>query len=78
MSSSSPRADGELSLPPSLGKRRSHATLIPRGLYRESCFSLFYFYRAICVAKHLLFVRFECQTPPGESKPVPPILQMTT
>lgn len=40
-----------------LGKWRSHAVPALRGVCRESCFSLFYFFHEICVAKHLLFMR---------------------
>lgn len=68
----------ESSASPQPGKRRSHAVLVLRGLCREGCFSLFYFFHAICVAKHLLFVWLKCQTPPWESEPAQPILQMTT
>lgn len=75
---SSSRSRWRALFPPSLGKRRSHAVLVLRGLCTESCFSLFYFFHAICVAKHLLFVWLKCQTPPRESKPAQPILQMTT
>lgn len=44
-------------LSPRLGKWRSHAVPALRGVCRESCFSLFYFFHETCVAKHLLFMR---------------------